>query len=103
MAYAKDEFMRLVIAYGMQDTNATNRDSVLLAAPFYAVRAGGIAWGGYLQEAGNVGGLVSSSLIGESQEWEYEHSGAFDYSSTAAGTNYGATRFDAVSIRCIAR
>ena len=101
--YSKDEFMRLALAYNIQDTTATNRDSVLLAAPFYAVRAGGIAWGGHLQEAGNVGGLVSSSYIGGSQEWGYDHSGALDYSSTAAGTNYGSTRFDAISIRCIAR
>lgn len=102
-SFSKDEFMRLAIAYGMQNTEPTNRDSVIVAAPFYAVRAGGIAWGGHLQEAGSVGGLISSSLLGYNEEWGYEHSGALDFASNAAGTNYGSTRYDAISIRCIAR
>lgn len=101
--FTKDEFMKLIVAYNMQDTEPTNRDSVILAAPFYAVRAGGIAWGGYLQEAGSIGGLSSSSLLGYTQEWGYEHSGALDFASTSAGTNYGSTRYDAISIRCISR
>ena len=101
--YSDDEFMTLSAAYGIGNTEEDQRDSVLKSAPFYAVRAGGFAWGGYLQQAGNVGGLMSSTLLGVQLDWEVEHVGTFDFASYAAGTNYGSARFDAVSIRCIAR